>query len=374
MNKLAGMRRVPTMLKMTTMFRGAMLIIAFLLFSETVPGQDVSADGNVSLRLIATLAGHTDHVRDIEFSSDRTLLASCGQDGTIRLWNIDTKEQVTSIKVQEKTLYAIAFSPDGKTLATGGRGGTVTLWNVRTHSKINSFPMPGLATVLDITWSPDGKTVVVHSWAGIVLIHASDGKSQLVTFDDALPSPLSMAMSPDGKRIVVGGNAATLAVWGRSQKRILAKFEALPKDASNLLNLSSLVSLAFSPNEDLLAVSSGFKIPSTVTLWNPTKKVLKRKFAGDHDTVWCVSFSPDGRLLAGAGDGLVLWDVPTGKVHSKWRPSPKPSSFQRTFHAYSIAFSRNGVFLASGGSDNTVKLFAVVKSRVDSHKNVPAKR
>ena len=77
------------------------------------------------------------------------------------------------------------------------------------------------------------------------------------------------------------------------------------------------------------------------------------KPAGHSSYVESVAFSPDGLTLAsGSGDHTVkLWDAVTGEVratlagHTKW--------------VNSVAFSPDGLTLASGSGDETIKLWDV---------------
>ena len=53
----------------------------------------------------------------------------------------------------------MAFGPDGKTLASGGEDGTVRLWDVATHRPIGD-PLTGHAgSVSSVAFGPDGKTL-----------------------------------------------------------------------------------------------------------------------------------------------------------------------------------------------------------------------
>lgn len=80
--------------------------------------------------VLHTLEGHTTDVKDVAFSPDGRLLASCDSDGIVRLWDVAAAQQVQVLE-QEWGVYTIAFSPDGAVLATGGFDYLVRLWGVK---------------------------------------------------------------------------------------------------------------------------------------------------------------------------------------------------------------------------------------------------
>ena len=99
---------------------------------------------------IATLTGDTDAVNSVAFSPDGKTLASGSDDGTVRLWDVATRQQIGKPFTGSHgdltgPVISVAFSPDGKTLATGSSDGTVRLWDVATRRQIGNplGPVPG---------------------------------------------------------------------------------------------------------------------------------------------------------------------------------------------------------------------------------------
>jgi WD40 repeat protein len=58
-------------------------------------------------------------------------LASGSEDGTVKLWRVESQKEVTTLEGYSSSIYFVAFSPDGKYLAFGDR--VVTLWSVESQ-------------------------------------------------------------------------------------------------------------------------------------------------------------------------------------------------------------------------------------------------
>ena len=72
--------------------------------------------------------------------------------------------------------------------------------------------------------------------------------------------------------------------------------------------------------------------------------------SSDEEELFAVAFSPSGGIAAGSEGKILLWD--------RDRPA-EPRIFGHTSFVYSVAFSADGEWLASGGADGTVRVYRV---------------
>lgn len=222
----------------------------------------------------------------------------------------------------------VAFSPDGQILATSSVDSTVKLWRVADGTLLRTLQHP--EGVTSIAFSPDGQQLVSGSYDSKVRVwRASDG-ALTRTLGGHVGTVWSVAFSPDGTRIASSGEDRTVKLWRAGDGALTNTLKG------HTLNVWSV---AFSPDGQFLASGSFDK---TIKIWRVDTGALVRTLTGSKEAVVHIAVSPDGQLIASGGDDtqIRLWRVADGTI---------ARTLSGSDHVYSVAFSRDGKWLVSGG-------------------------
>ena len=86
---------------------------------------------------LGILRGHVSGVQCLSFSPDGKTLASCG-DSRVKLWNIETLQEILTLARFSSAACVALFSSDGSCLATSSYDERVQLWRAPTFEEITT--------------------------------------------------------------------------------------------------------------------------------------------------------------------------------------------------------------------------------------------
>jgi RNA polymerase sigma factor (sigma-70 family) len=289
----------------------------------------------------ADLAAHEKAARALAFSRDGGRLASAGDDGRVRVWDVNRAKELLTLRGQDAhPLRAVALGSGGDLLAAGNDDGAVFLWDLRGKGR----PTPDVVferagREVHAVWVGADRGAVARAWCDGCVEWQGGSPGQPHSLPGQAGKVHGVALCREGRTAAWAMHDGSVKLWDLARREQRGHFR---------VHASQVGCLAFSPEGDRAA---SVDQSATLKVWDTTTGLEQATARVPRGPVRALALASGGKLLASGGDdGTVrIWDARTGQELA--------ALDGHRGRIYSVAFSPDGRFLASASSDGTVKLW-----------------
>ncbi len=182
--------------------------------------------------------GHLNNVMSVAFSPNGKLAYSAGgavirdgpiedNDGTdfaVRVWDLETGQQVRRLEGHKGLVWSLAVSPNGRYVLSGGNDAVAILWDLRSwHEKHRLRGHTGRVECL--AFLPNGQRAITSGVDGTIrLWDVENGQEVLHHFKGPGGRNGYLAVSPDGKRLFCAdGGGGELRYWDVESGKLIQR-------------------------------------------------------------------------------------------------------------------------------------------------------
>ncbi|KAF8324849.1 quinon protein alcohol dehydrogenase-like superfamily [Cantharellus anzutake] len=282
--------------------------------------------------------------------------------GQLLVWEWQSESYILKQQGHYFDMNTLSFSSDGQHIATGGDDGKVKIWNVNSGFCFVTFS-DHASSISSVEFAKQGQVLFTASLDGTVRAFDLIRYRNFRTFTSPTPVQFSsLAVDPSGE-VVVAGSADSFEVfmWSVQTGKLLDVLTG---------HEAPVNALAFAPTGNYLVSGSWDK---TVRLWNVfTRTRNVQPFLLNAD-VLCVAFRPDGLEIAAATlDGqITFWETVDGRqtgliegrrdISGGRMQDDRITAANNSVNKYftSVAYTVDGSCVIAGGNSKYVVMYNV---------------
>lgn len=314
-----------------------------------------------------TLTGHSNTVRQVDFSPDGRTLASGSDDSSIILWDVETGEAREQLDDHLTFITDLGFTAAGDHLLSGSFDGTVYRWNPETGEQTASvtFDAEGIVSVDEWYQFGDGTVVIATTENRLIITNFDTGETSelLGQFVGPIQSVAAFAEPAQSDAetsavIAVGEKDGTLNLLTASS---FGEFWDIAQLAEPLKghHRASIEGLAFTPDGQVVVsvsgLSNGSDYAGKFVRLNEPDAGGDALFTGLH----ALDFSADNAILA----------TSTGTTIDVYIPGNMGRGPIRRFQGHTalvleVALTRDAATLASVSQDGSLRVWDTLERQL----------
>ncbi len=227
---------------------------------------DLSPDGKIiaagyedkSIRLwsvetgqeILNLSGHQQHITGVNFSSDGKMLVSCSGDNSLRLWTIPDGKLIRTFDGHTAQVNSCHFVNNGTEIYSISEDKTRKLWSVATNDPPVSIAVEEERLNRNNLFSPNGAIVATLKADNSIVFNDTTAKNTEITIISPFETGVqSGAYNPkDNNQVAISLDDGTIRIWDLKAKAQTIKLN---------VSIYSVLTMMYSSDGKTLVIGTG---------------------------------------------------------------------------------------------------------------------
>jgi WD40 repeat protein len=271
----------------------------------------------------APMLGANNNVNAVSITPDGRRAVSGADDGTVRVWNLETRKCERVLKGHTSRISAVGITQDGRWAVSGSYDDTVRVWD------LEAGECEGVQKGLLKGHKAQIRPMLLRLCRERVQKGLLKGHKGWIN---------AVSITPDGRKAVSGSNDNSVRVWDVER----GKCERVLKGHNGFVEAVSIT------QDGRRAVSGS--VDNTVRVWNLETGKCERVLEGHTRGVYAVSVTPDGRsAVSGNSYEIRVWNLETGKCERVLEG--------HTGAVSAVKITPDGRRAVSGSQDDTIRVW-----------------
>jgi WD40 repeat protein len=270
-----------------------------------------------------------------------------GDDNTVRLWDLDTRRCLCTLKGHKSEVWSVTWSTDERRAISGSDDNTVRLWDMKTGRCLRVLDHTD--SVKNVAWSTDERRAISGSDDNTIRLWDIETGLCLYVLEGHTETVWSLAWSADDRRVLSGSGDNTVRLWDIETGQCLRVLEG---------HTEWVTGVTWSADQNR-AISGSYD--RTLRLWNLETGRCLRVFQGHTGYINCVALSGNQRYLLSGSDTdktVRLWEVESGYCLRVLEG--------HTGEIDTVAWSADGHHAFSGDSKGNIRMWDLSESIVEA--------
>ncbi len=297
---------------------------------------------------------HSDRVEAVAVTPDGRMAVTGSLDKTLKVWNLETGEIVTTHTGPVEKIRAVTVTDDGQKILFGTDGrevrinplqlgevdAKVKLWELKSGKELKSYDGHD-EKVTAVAVMPDGRRAVSCAGDKTIKIWDLESGEELATLRGHEKPVFSVAVTPDGQRVISGSGDQSLKVWDPASGEELATLRG---------HDGRVFSVAVTVDGKRIISGSEDK---TMKMWDVETGEEVATLTGHEGAINAVALTPDGQhaVSASSDKTLKIWDLSNRVERSTLRGHLEEVS--------DVAVTPDGRHVVSASADHTVRVWGI---------------